>query len=109
MKKANENRAVTVQRISWSPKGTNAVVEIRAADNKDRWLMLWDLSINILTLLDRQHDDDAWIGEPGILVLIPAGLTMKISGINLKQQVTPHLYSINVRTMNKRTFDIREI
>lgn len=76
-----------MQRISWSPIGTNAVVEIRAGDNKDRWLMLWDLGLNKLTLLDLQHDD-AWIGGLEIFGFIPDGLTRIISVINLKQPST---------------------
>lgn len=102
MKKANEKRAVTVQRISWSPKGTNAVVEIRAADNKDRWLMLWDLSINILTLLDRQHDD-AWIGGPGIFGFNTGWIDDENFWYQSEATGYAHLYCINVKTMNKRT------
>ncbi|MFN8250386.1 MAG: prolyl oligopeptidase family serine peptidase [Ferruginibacter sp.] len=59
------NRAVSFGNISWSPDGTYAVLEIRAADNKDRWLMLWDTATKKLQLLNRQRDE-AWIGGPGI-------------------------------------------
>jgi dipeptidyl aminopeptidase/acylaminoacyl peptidase len=44
---------------------SKAVIELKAADNKDRWLMLLDLATGKLQQLDRQHDD-AWIGGPGI-------------------------------------------
>jgi len=43
-----------------------AIVDIKAQDNKDRWIMKLDLNTGALTLLDRQHDD-AWIGGPGIV------------------------------------------
>ncbi|HSU27179.1 MAG TPA: prolyl oligopeptidase family serine peptidase, partial [Chitinophagaceae bacterium] len=57
-------RAVNIGGPSWSPKGTRAVVDVRAQDNKDRWLMLVDTASGKLRLLDRQHDD-AWVGGPG--------------------------------------------
>ncbi|HOA39415.1 MAG TPA: prolyl oligopeptidase family serine peptidase, partial [Flavihumibacter sp.] len=56
-------RQVSFSGISWAPTGTYAVVDIRAVDNKDRWLMLLD-STGKLALIDRQHDN-AWIGGPG--------------------------------------------
>lgn len=43
----------------------NALLEIKALDNKDRWIVELYLPDGSLTLLDRQHDD-AWIGGPGI-------------------------------------------
>ncbi|MBC7447708.1 MAG: prolyl oligopeptidase family serine peptidase [Hymenobacteraceae bacterium] len=50
----------------WSPDGKRAVLALRALDNKDRWLVLVDVSTGRLTrVLSRQHDD-AWIGGPGI-------------------------------------------
>jgi dipeptidyl aminopeptidase/acylaminoacyl peptidase len=58
------NRAVQVLSVSWSPKGANAVMDIRSQDNKDRWLMLLDTATTQLKMLDRQRDE-AWIGGPG--------------------------------------------
>lgn len=49
----------------WSGDGRYAVVEVRARDNKDRWLMRLHAESGELTLLDRQHDE-AWIAGPGI-------------------------------------------
>ena len=49
----------------WSPNGTNALVEVRSLDNKDRWLMKLNAASGSLQLLDRQRDE-AWIGGPGI-------------------------------------------
>ena len=63
--KRNQSRAVFVSTPQWSPKGTYAVLDIRAQDNKDRWLMQWDTATGKLKLLDRQRDE-AWIGGPGI-------------------------------------------
>ena len=63
-KKKTVNRAVNFSSLVWSPKGTNAVLDIRSQDNKDRWLMLWDTASGKLKLLDRQRDE-AWVGGPG--------------------------------------------
>ena len=49
----------------WSENGENAVIVVRALDNKDRWIMSLNLSNGEPALLDRQHDE-AWIGGPGI-------------------------------------------
>ncbi|MFM6945583.1 MAG: prolyl oligopeptidase family serine peptidase [Flavobacteriales bacterium] len=43
----------------------HALIDIRSADNKDRWIVLLSLSGGQITELVHQHDD-AWIGGPGI-------------------------------------------
>jgi dipeptidyl aminopeptidase/acylaminoacyl peptidase len=45
-----------------SPGGARAVAAVRAADNKDRWLVLIDPATGKGRVLDRQHDD-AWVRE----------------------------------------------
>lgn len=64
-KKDSALRKVFFASAQWSPKGTNLVLDVRAQDHKDRWLMLWDTATKKLKLLDRQHDS-AWIGGPGM-------------------------------------------
>lgn len=64
-KKKPANRAVMVSSISWSPKGTYAVLDIFSQDNKDRWLMLFDTASGTIKALDRQRDE-AWVAGPGI-------------------------------------------
>ena len=49
----------------WSGDGRYAVLEVRARDNKDRWIARLDPATGVLTVLDRQHDE-AWIAGPGI-------------------------------------------
>ncbi len=49
----------------WSGDGHYAVLEIRARDNKDRWIARLNPQTGQLTVLDRQHDE-AWIAGPGI-------------------------------------------
>src|SRR6185503_1933405 len=64
-KRRNANRPVSFAGPFWSPKATYAILDVRADDNKDRWLMLWDTATHKLRLMDRQRDE-AWIGGPGI-------------------------------------------
>jgi len=96
------NRTVTFNSFVWSANGTNAVLEIRSTDNKDRWLMLWDTATHILKLLDRQRDE-AWIGGPGI------GFGRNIGWIDdntvwfqSESSGYSHLYTINIKTNERK-------
>ena len=62
--KKPQSRPVTFSGIVWSDDGKQAALQLRAVDNKDRWIMLLDVATQKLTVADRQHDD-AWIGGPG--------------------------------------------
>ena len=62
---ASSPRALFAYGPYWSADGQHAVLEVRARDNKDRWLARLDPATGALTVLDRQHDD-AWIAGPGI-------------------------------------------
>jgi len=62
--KRNEDRKVVLRGTYWSEDGKNAVVEVSAQDNKDKWLMKLDPETGSLSLLDREHND-AWVGGPG--------------------------------------------
>jgi len=96
------NRNVTFNALVWSPAGSSAVVEVRSADNKDRWLMLWDTAMHKMKLLDRQRDE-AWIAGPGI------GFGRNIGWVDentvwFQSEVTgySHLYTINVKTNERK-------
>jgi dipeptidyl aminopeptidase/acylaminoacyl peptidase len=96
------NRTVTFNSFVWSANGTNAVLEIRSTDNKDRWLMLWDTATHTLKLLDRQRDE-AWIGGPGI------GFGRNIGWIDdntvwfqSESSGYSHLYTINIKTNERK-------
>ena len=58
-------RPVNFRGPVWNEQGTRAIVEVRSADNKDRWLMLLDPAIATLKNIDRQRDE-AWVAGPGI-------------------------------------------
>ncbi|GAO45727.1 S9 family peptidase [Flavihumibacter petaseus] len=91
-------RQVNFSAVTWAPHREVAVVDIRAVDNKDRWLML--LTENgQLSLLDRQHDS-AWIGGPGIGGSFGGGNYGWINDTDFWFQSEKtgysHLYKINV-------------
>ncbi len=48
----------------WNEEGTRAVLQARAADNKDRWLLSLDASTGKTKVLVSMHDD-AWINQFG--------------------------------------------
>lgn len=101
-KKKPVARKIMISSPIWSENGTNAVVNIRSVDNKDRWIMLLDPETGKLKLLDRQHDE-AWIGGPGIG--FGGGLEW-IDDQTLYFQSEAdgysHLYTINVSTGEKK-------
>lgn len=97
-------RGITIGSVSWSPKGTHAILEIRAQDNKDRWLMMFDTSSAKLKLIDRQRDE-AWIGGPGTGIF---GGSTNTGWVNedvfwFQSEATgySHLYTVNVVTGTK--------
>ncbi|MDX1937379.1 MAG: prolyl oligopeptidase family serine peptidase [Flavihumibacter sp.] len=101
-KKKNANRSVSVQNISWSPRGQYAVLEIRADDNKDRWLLLWDTATNGLKLLDRQRDE-AWIAGPGIGFGRNTGwVTETDFWFQSEASGYSHVYTVNVASLEKK-------
>jgi dipeptidyl aminopeptidase/acylaminoacyl peptidase len=61
-------RDVRLSSPLWSDDGKHAVVQARAADNKDRWIMLIDPVTAKTRMLDHLHDD-AWINGPGAQTL----------------------------------------
>jgi len=63
--KAGNQRPVVVFGPVWSDNGKNAIVVLRAQDNKDRWIIAFNPSDRSLKPVYRQHDE-AWIGGPGI-------------------------------------------
>jgi len=62
------DRDVQLFQLQWSEDGRRAVMLARAADNKDRWVLLLDPATARTKVLARVHDD-AWVGGPGSNVL----------------------------------------
>lgn len=92
-------REVVIHSPIYSEEGL-AVVDIKAMDNKDRWIMLLDLPTGKLKLLDRQQDE-AWIGGPGISGWnMVAGNMGWIDGHTMwfqsEESGYSHLYKLNI-------------
>lgn len=100
-KKKNANRSVTFFGPVWSPKGTNAVIEIRSDDNKDRWLMLFDKATGKLKPLDRQRDE-AWIQGPGINSRDAGWIDENTFWYQSEGTGYSHLYIADITTGKKR-------
>jgi dipeptidyl aminopeptidase/acylaminoacyl peptidase len=49
----------------WSDDGTKAIVDSRAVDNKDRWILALDEETGKTRAIAHDHDD-AWLGGPGL-------------------------------------------
>ena len=64
----SQDREVQLFALQWSDDGKNAVIQARAADNKDRWIMLLDAASGKTKILATIHDD-AWVGGPGAFSL----------------------------------------
>jgi dipeptidyl aminopeptidase/acylaminoacyl peptidase len=59
-----KDREIQLQAAVWNEQGTHAVVQARATDNKDRWILALDPATGATRVLFTEHDD-AWIGGPG--------------------------------------------
>ncbi len=99
-------RQVVVLGPIWSENAENAVVVVRALDNKDRWIMTLDPQTGKLKLLDRQHSD-AWIGGPGVsswnfsMGSIGWMADNETIWFQSEENGYAHLYTFNINT-NKR-------
>ena len=88
-------------------ENNEAVVVVRSLDNKDRWIMLLDMSTRELKTLDWQHDE-AWIGGPGIsgwnFSAGTIGWMPNNEDIYYQSESTgfSHLYTVKVKTGEKK-------
>jgi dipeptidyl aminopeptidase/acylaminoacyl peptidase len=97
--KKPQARSISFSSPVWSQDGKYAVLQLRAADNKDRWIVLLDVATQKLTVIDRQHDD-AWVGGPG-------GFNVGwISAANLwfvsEETGYAHLYSYDIASNTRK-------
>jgi dipeptidyl aminopeptidase/acylaminoacyl peptidase len=60
-----KERSLTLSNPTFSPDGKKAIIQVRAFDNKDRWITEVNLETGELKSLDRQRDE-AWVGGPGV-------------------------------------------
>jgi len=104
--KYEKPRDVSFQGLAWSDDGKHVVVDIRAQDFKDRWIMLLDVSNGSLKIIDHQHDN-AWIAGPGIGWFggpLTLGWMPDNKSIYFQSEVSgySHLYTENVFTGEKK-------
>jgi dipeptidyl aminopeptidase/acylaminoacyl peptidase len=68
-----KDTSIIIHGPRYSPVYPNRpLFEIRSMDNKDRWIVLYNLNEAKWSLVDHQHDE-AWIGGPGIGWLFSPG------------------------------------
>lgn len=60
-----KDRKMIMHALKFSKTSSFAACDIRSYDNKDRWIVLIDISTGAVFEIDHQHDE-AWIGGPGI-------------------------------------------
>ena len=87
---------------TWSADGAFAVLDVRARDNKDRWIVRLHPETAELTILDRQRDE-AWIAGPGISWFGGAstlGWLPDNQHVYFQSEASgySHLYTVNVET-----------
>jgi len=91
---APKDRDVQLGQLQWSEDGKNAVLMGRAADNKDRWVLLLDPVTGKTKVLATVHDD-AWVDGPGAFTL---GWLPDNSHVYFETERDgwAHLYSISI-------------
>ena len=100
------DRSVVMHAPVMSENGSSALIDIRSYDNKDRWIVLLDLSTGKLTEIDHQHDE-AWIGGPGISgwneeIAVLGWLDASTCYFQSEESGYSHLYTANTQTKIKK-------
>jgi len=101
-----KERDILLSSPVFSPDGKRAILQVRAFDNKDRWITELNLETGELKTLDRQRDE-AWVGGPGVgggfgggtLGWLPDSQHMYFQS---EATGYAHLYLLNVATGEKK-------
>lgn len=101
-----KERDITLSNPIFSPDGNKAILQVRAFDNKDRWIVELDLTTGKLKTLDRQRDE-AWVAGPGIGWAFGGGVLGWLPDskhIYFQSEATgySHLYLLNVISGEKK-------
>ncbi len=91
---APKDRDVQLSQLQWSDDGKHVVLMARAADNKDRWVMVLDPTTGKTKVLASIHDD-AWIDGPGANTLgwLPDNAHVYFES---ERDGFAHLYSVSI-------------
>ncbi len=102
----DHDRKIVMHAPRFSPGSTQALIDVRSYDNKDRWLVILELKTGKLREVVHQHDE-AWIGGPGI-----SGWNMASGNLGWLNDHTiwfqseesgySHLYSLDLANGTKR-------
>ncbi len=101
-----KERDITLSNPIFSPDGNKAILQVRAFDNKDRWIVELDLTTGKLKTLDRQRDE-AWVAGPGIGWAFGGGVLGWLPDsqhIYFQSEATgySHLYLLDVNSGEKK-------
>jgi dipeptidyl aminopeptidase/acylaminoacyl peptidase len=105
-KREKIDKLIAVNEPVYNQDGSFAVSEIRSQDNKDRWLVSFNLEKGTFEEIEHQHDE-AWIGGPGIPSSSYETGTLGFLGDNetiyFQSEETgySHLYTYNLKTKKK--------
>jgi len=103
----NKSRIGYIDGPFWNNEGSQAFIEIRANDYKDRWIALLNFENGDIEQLVRQHDD-AWIEGPGIgfysEFTLSRGWMPDDRRIWFQSEETgfSHLYLVDIKTKEKK-------
>jgi dipeptidyl aminopeptidase/acylaminoacyl peptidase len=91
---APKDRDVQLAQVQWSEDGKHAVLMARAADNKDRWVLLLDPATGKTRVIANIHDD-AWVDGPGANTLgwLPDNNRVYFQS---ERDGWAHLYSVSI-------------
>ncbi len=101
-----QDRALIFHPVIFAKTSALALLDIRSADNKDRWIVRIDLVTQQIQELEHQHDS-AWIGGPGISSWNFETGTLgwlkdaKVIYFQSEQSGYSHLYTLDLQTKTK--------
>lgn len=106
------DRDVQLANAQWAEDSQHAVALARAADNKDRWILLIDPATGKTKVLDHLHDD-AWVGGPASFTLgwLPDNKTVYFGS---ERDGWSHLYSVSIdggepRQLTSGKFEVSDV
>lgn len=117
--KDKADRFIAVNDPVYNQDGSFAISEIRSQDNKDRWLVSFNLENGTFEEIEYQHDE-AWIGGPGIPSSSFETGTLGFLGDNTtiyfqsEETGYSHLYTYNLKTkkktqLTKGNWEVRDV
>lgn len=101
-----EKRELIIHPAIFAKTQPLALLDIRSADNKDRWIVCLELQTGQIKQLEHQHDS-AWIGGPGIsswnFQTGTLGWLKDAQSIYFQSEESgySHLYSLDIQTIQK--------